>query len=304
MKTLIRCSVCCLALSSNVHAITAGSVDADNTHSSVGYTFTGTSLGSVVALDPYWVLTAAHVVEAGTLFLVVGDPNTGAEGLYLPGQVIIHPDYVAGEFHDDLALINLSAVTPIEPVPGIVDASFATLSNVDLASGLPATATLTGYGLTQVDGIFDPNAAILRRIGVAAIDPVGPTPPPPFDPGFPFDCSLPMLLCTYGTTGGAPGDSGGAMWLDYGGDPVVAAIMSFVFDENDLLEPPDPPGVPEPPNWNDGYWTVGTSVAYYQDWIRSHVPNALFGGAPVPIPAAFWLFGSALLALGAIRQRR
>jgi hypothetical protein len=107
-----------------------------------------------------------------------------------------------------------------------------------------------------------------------------------------------MLLCTYGTSGGAPGDSGGAMWLDYGGDPVVAAIMSFVFDESDLLAPP------ESPNWDDGYWTVGTSVAYYRDWIQSHVPDALFGGAPVPAPAAFWLFGSALLALGAIRRGR
>ena len=105
-----------------------------------------------------------------------------------------------------------------------------------------------------------------------------------------------MLLCTYGASGGAPGDSGGAMWLDYGGGPVVAAIMSFVFYENDLRDPP------EAPDWNDGYWTVGTSVAYYQDWIRSYVPNALVGGAPVPIPAAFWLFGSALLALGAIRH--
>jgi hypothetical protein len=274
-------------------------VDGSNAYSSVGYTFTGTALGSVVAIDPYWVLTAAHVVETGTLYLVMGDPITGAEGLYLPDQVIIHPDYEPGEFHDDLALINLSVITPITPVPGVIDASFATLSNVDRNGGLPATATLTGYGLTQVDGSFDPIEPILRRIGIAATDPVGPPPlSPPFDPGFPFDCSLPMLLCTYGTSGGAPGDSGGAMWLDYGGDPVVAAIMSFVFDENDLLDPA------ETPDWSNGYWTVGTSVAYYESWIKSLVPTALFGGAPVPVPAAFWLFGSALLALGAIRHMR
>ena len=23
-----------------------------------------------------------------------------------------------------------------------------------------------------------------------------------------------------------------------------------------------------PPNWADGYWTVGTSVAAYEDWIK------------------------------------
>ena len=88
------------------------------------------------------------------------------------------------------------------------------------------------------------------------------------------------------------------MWLDYGGDPEVAAIMSFVFDENDLLDPR------QTPNWDNGYWTVGTSVAYYESWIKSHVPTARFGDAPVPIPAAFWLLGSALLALGAIRHKR
>ncbi len=299
MKRLGRCAAFSLALSSNVHAITAGTVDADNTYSSVGYTLTGTGLGSVVALDPFWVLTAAHVVETNPVLLVMGDPNTGAEGLYFFfDDVIVHPGYVAGQFHDDLALINLSAANPIEPVPGVVDASFATLSNVALHGGLPATATLTGYGLTEVDGIFDDRAPILRRIGVAATDAVGPTPPPPFDPGFPFDCSQPMLLCTHDTSGGAPGDSGGAMWLDYGGDPVVAAIMSYVFDESDLLPPP------QTPNWDDGYWTVGTSVAYYQDWIRSYVPDALFGGAPVPVPAALWLLGTALAVMGAVGRRR
>ncbi|MCG3143225.1 MAG: hypothetical protein HONDAALG_00565 [Gammaproteobacteria bacterium] len=300
MKRLVRCAAFTLALSSNVHAITVGTVDADNTYSSVGWVLTGTGLGSVVALDPFWVLTAAHVVDATDpalpLALVMGDPNTGAEEFYISDEIITHPNYVPGEFHDDLALISL--ITPIIPVPGVVDASFATLSNVALHGGLPGTATLTGYGLTQVDGSVDPNEPILRRIGVADTDPIGPTPPPPFDPGFPFDCSQPMLLCTHDTSGGAPGDSGGAMWLDYGGDPVVAAIMSYVFDENDLLPPP------QTPNWDDGYWTVGTSVAYYQDWIRSYVPDALFGGAPVPVPAALWLLGTALAVMGAVGRRR
>ncbi|MCG3201245.1 MAG: hypothetical protein NFCOHLIN_01111 [Gammaproteobacteria bacterium] len=303
MKRLIRCSACCLALGSNAHAIVLGTVDADNTYSSVGYTLTLTGLGSVVALDPLWLLTAAHVVEGGDpLLLVMGDPNTDvddAEGLYpFFDDVIVHPDYEDGQFHGDLALIKLNEANPIIPIPGVFDASFATLSNVGLHGGLPGTATLTGFGLTAVDGTVGPREPILRRIGVADTDPVGPAPPPPFNPGFPIDCSQPMLLCTYGTSGGAPGDSGGAMWLDYGGDPVVAAIMSYVFDESDLTRPPGTP------NWDDGYWTVGTSVAYYQDWIRSYVPDALFGGAPVPVPAAFWLFGSALLALGAIRHER
>jgi hypothetical protein len=88
--------------------------------------------------------------------------------------------------------------------------------------------------------------------------------------------SAPALM----VMGGAPGDSGGAMWLDYGEGEIVAGINSFIFDENVLLNPP------ETPDWTDGYWTVGTSTAYYQDWITSHVPTARFGGSPVPIPPA------------------
>jgi hypothetical protein len=286
MKAIIRYCFLYLALTSNAQAIVLGTVDASNTYSSVGYTIgTGGTLGGVVALNSEWLLTAAHVVDEAPTFIIMGDPNTGAEGVYFfIEQVIVHDNYVSGELHDDLALIKLSAIDPIIPIPGLVDASFATLSNVDLSLGLPATATLTGYGLTAVDGTFDPNDPILRRFGVADTDPFGP-PAPSFDPGFPYDCSLAMFLCTFDTTGGAPGDSGSAMWLDYGGGEVVAGINSFIFDENDLLNPP------ETPDWSDGYWTVGTSIAYYEDWITGYVPTAMFGGPPVPIPGDINLDG-------------
>ena len=299
MKAIIRYFLLYLSLTSNVHAIVFGTNDADNIYSSVGYSLgTGGALGSVVALDPYWVLTAAHVVEDPPAFLIMGDPYTGAEGIYfLIDQVITHSNYVSGEFHDDLALIKLSTADPIVPTPGVVDASFATLSNVSLSSDLPSTATLTGYGVTSVDGTLGETDPILRRYGVAATDPFGPL-TPPVDPGFPYDCSLAMWLCTYGTTGGAPGDSGGAMWLDYGGGEVVAGITSFIFDENDLLNPP------EAPDWSDGYWTVGTSTAYYEDWINGYVPTAMFGSSPVPTPPTVWLLGSGLLGLIGIARRK
>jgi len=70
----------------------------------VGYTLaTGGASGSVVALDPYWVLTAAHVVdvpESPPAALIMGGPNpdTSAEGIYIyVDQVVLHPDYVTGE---------------------------------------------------------------------------------------------------------------------------------------------------------------------------------------------------------------
>jgi Trypsin len=142
MRAIIRCVLLCLAFTSNAHAIVLGSDDASNTYSSVGYTLTTAGgLGSVVALTPNWVLTAAHVVESDPALLVMGNPFKGTEGVYFFfDKVITHPDYVPGEFHDDLALIKLSELNPIIPTPGDVDASFATLSNVALGGGLPAPA--------------------------------------------------------------------------------------------------------------------------------------------------------------------
>jgi len=163
----------------------------------VGYTVgTAGTLGSVVAIDQNWVLTAAHVVEDQPAFLIMGDPNTpGAEGVYfLIEQVIPHHNYIPGEFHDDLALIKLSVADTINP--SLVDASFATLSNVDPSGGLPGTATLAGDGLTEIGGTIDPDAPILRHSGAANMDPLGPL-TPPVDPGFPYDCSLAMLQYGY-----------------------------------------------------------------------------------------------------------
>jgi hypothetical protein len=302
MKAIVRCFITYLILNNTAQAIVLGENDMFNRYSSVGYTLTtGGGLGSVVALDPNWVLTAAHVVQSDPALLVMGDSFAGTEGVYFFfEQVIIHPDYVPGEFHDDLALIKLSPVDPINPTPGVIDASFATLSNVALDGSLPATATLAGYGLTAVDGTFDPTDPIVRRdvtVATDAADPFLTLGLPAFDPGFPYDCSNAALLCTYGTAGGAPGDSGGAMLLDYGGGPVVAGIMSLLFDESDL----DPT---QALDWTNGYWTVGMSTAYYKDWIMSQVPTAMFGSTPVPIPSVVWLFASGVLGMIAFARRR
>ncbi len=140
MKTITRCVLFYLAVSSNVHAIVLGSEDTSNIYSSVGYTLTDSGLGSVVVLDSNWVLTAAHVVESAPALMVLGDADAGTEGIYfLFDEVITHPNYVSGQFHDDLALIRLSDFDPIIPQPGVIDVSFATLSNVDLSGSLPQT---------------------------------------------------------------------------------------------------------------------------------------------------------------------
>ncbi len=338
MKSIIRLLVLYLALSSAAHAIVDGAIDVNNTYSSVGYTGTlGGAFGSLVAIDSSWVLTAAHVVAVDVptgvlnppvdspVFMVLGNPQQadpfgpGEQFFIFFDEVIIHPNYVSGEFHDDLALIKVSQTIPdtdaIDLASGL-EASFATLSNVDLDFTspdflpLPAATTITGYGQLTVGG--DPQAGdILRYQGDAvtyAGDPFVTLGAPFVDPGFPYDCSQAMMLCTYSTgappgsnAGGAPGDSGGAMFVDYGGGDVVAGINSFIFDENDI----DPN---EELNWENGYWTVGTSTAFYEGWIRGVVEGdggtVNFGAAPVPLPPAIYLFVAGLIGVMGITRRR
>ncbi len=332
MKLILRLCIVYLAMNASAHAVVNGEVDVGNVYSSVGYVF-GTSemsgaFGSVVAIDSQWVLTAAHVVDTlpsppvgGNPLLILGDPVAGTEGIYgFPfalEEIILHPDYVPGELHDDIALIRMSSLDPIVPTPGLIDTSFATLSNVDLDPTspdfmtLPGTSRISGYGVTDVDAAPDPTAPFLRRFGDAPTysgDPFATLGVPFTDPGFPSGCMSAMLLCTYSTgappgtsAGGAPGDSGGAVWLDYGGGEIVAAINSFIFDENDI-----DPSIPL--DWTDGYWTVGTSTAYYEDWIRDVVEGAggsvRFGAAPVPIPPAIYLFVAGLIGVAGISRRR
>ena len=83
MRAIIRYFLIYMALTSNVHAIVFGTDDVLNTYSSVGYTITTAGgLGSVVALDQNWILTAAHVVESDPALLVMGDSFSGTEGVY------------------------------------------------------------------------------------------------------------------------------------------------------------------------------------------------------------------------------
>ena len=79
MKATMRYCLLFLVLTSNAHAVSVGVVDELNDYSSVGFTIgTGGSLGSVVALDSQWLLTAAHVVDSPPAFVIMGDPNTVA----------------------------------------------------------------------------------------------------------------------------------------------------------------------------------------------------------------------------------
>ena len=125
-------------------------------------------------------------------------------------------------------------------------------------------------------------------------DPFATVGVPPFPTVFPTECGDGAIHCVYGA-GGAPGDSGGGVFVDSVDGEVVTAINSFIFDENDL----DPT---RPLDWSDGYWTVGTSVAAYEAWIKAPQAGVFTGAnfsaaAFVPLPASIWLLGSSLLGL-------
>lgn len=318
MKLIVRSLLLYLVLHSSTYAIVGGTASGISEYDSVGsianFTATGIGIGSFVAISPSWVLTAAHVVDVpGTLILTVG--VGAAEVNYIGESAIFHPAYDVGEFHDDLALVKVFLE---DIMPSVHPTSFATLSNVPLipSSIIPTTTTISGWGQESVLG--DPPDAFSRHhvssntyIGDPFATAGFPPPPlsPPADPfDFPTDCGGGSILCTYDATGGAPGDSGGAMFLDVTEDgidnPVVAAINSFVFDELDLdgIEATEA-------DFMGNYWTVGTSIAPYESWIRSIVEasgeTVNFGSAsPVPLPPALYLFGAGLLGVAGMSRRR
>jgi hypothetical protein len=310
MKAIARILLLLGALSSNAHAVVMGNLAGIDDYSSVGSVISGGGgLGSFVAISDLWVLTAAHVVDSSdSALLVGGHPNAPPVGLHLGGEafflfvddIIIHPGYTVNEFHDDLALIKLSDVNPILPTDQSM--SFATFSSVPLPGTLPVNATVTGYGQEEI-GVEQ--TEFNRRSGSVptdTADPFATVGVTPFPTIFPTDCGGGAIHCVYGTVGGAPGDSGGGMFANTAGGPVVTAINSFIFDENDL----DPNILLD---WTDGYWTVGTSVAAYEDWIKNPETGVFTGAnfssaAFVPLPPAIWLLGSSIFGLIAVARKK
>ena len=131
--------------------------DGDNTQQLCGCT----------AIDPFWVMTAAHCVDElrslGSYKLVFGasDLANYSDGLvYYPQTVIIHPNYsiLYDDFYSDIALIQLS--TPLPPWITPVQ-----LNDSDTLE-LPGTqATIAGWGRTS----FDENDTTMLQSGEVSL---------------------------------------------------------------------------------------------------------------------------------------
>jgi len=226
--------------------------------------------GTLVARD--WILIAGHCTLAPDLTAVLGDGRS-----FSVAEVVVHPDYEPNQVSmDDLALLRLDL-----PVSGLTP---AVRYRGDDEIGHVATSV--GYGATG-DGLIGVVAdGGTRRAGRNVIDSedflfgtedtLMTDFDNPLDPGFSLIGDATPLDLEYLP---APGDSGGSMFIDVGGQTMLAGVHTAV----GLLG--------RIPNH---FFTYGDvllfeRVSRYNDWIDGVIPE------PSPI---------ALLAVGALFKLR
>ncbi len=84
-------------------------------------------------INPDWVLTAAHCMLARSttdMSVIIGETNIdeGMSGQEAISQIVVHPDYDANTFENDIALLKLASPSQLEPlelIDRVADASLA-----------------------------------------------------------------------------------------------------------------------------------------------------------------------------------
>ena len=252
----------------------------------VGKVFAGTSAGSgTVIANGWWVLTAAHVVfgvPVSSVSFQIGAATYNAQNVY------IYPGY-SGITHD-IALIELNA-----PVAGVTPAQIYTGTNEIGKQGHSVGYGLTGTGTTGfINNTYGTKRAMRNIIDLiifpdGTINPNGTILLSDFDsPGGTNNSlgsgSSPTPLDLEGM--GAPGDSGGPVFILEGGVWYIAGVHSFIGD----LGPPAGNGQADA---RYGDILGSTRVSSYAGWINSVVPE----------PASMTALAIGLIGLLARRRR-
>jgi len=256
----------------------------------VGKVFTSTSAGSgTVIANGWWVLTAAHVVAGAPVSSI--SFQIGAF-TYTAQNVFIHPSYPGGPLPTaDIALIELNA-----PVVGVTPAQIYTGTNEIGKHGHSVGYGLTGTGTTGfINNTYGTKRAMRNVIDLiilpdGTINPNGTILLSDFDSPAGTNNSLgpwgssPTPLDLEGM--GAPGDSGGPVFILDSGNWYIAGVHSFISDLG-------PPAGNNQADARYGDILGSTRVSSYAGWINSVVPE----------PASMTALAIGLIGLLARRRR-
>lgn len=295
-----------LSLAAPAHALVGGSVDANlatSPFAGTGALIVNGGTFSGVLLDPWHVLTAAHVVAGQSAGSILFQLNAGSPETLAAAAVTLHPGYSGtvpgndGVWHDDLAIVRLA--TPASSASGYA---------LYTGSAVGQTLTLAGYGGIGdgTTGVSQGANANLKHTGRNRIDLLlqdddgsssdevfifdfdGPTAASNvFGPNTPANLTLGANV----EAQFAGGDSGSPVFVQENGVWKIAGVANFNGSTTGL------PGS----NVLFGAIGGGSLVAPYADWITQTVTT------PVP-EADTWamlLVGLGLVGfMGARRARQ
>ncbi len=205
-----------------------------------------------------WVLTAAHIFD--------GIANPGGAvvigaAFSMAAEVIINPGWSEGQYTqgNDLALVRISS-----PFLNVTPAQIYSGSNELGQVGTGVGYGRSGTGLTG--GLFGVSGT--KRAGTNVIDALGSDRGwnesimiTDFDrPDFPNFSTYGSAIPTDLEYQVAPGDSGGALYIQENGQYLLAGVTSFInaIDGN--------------PNGSYGDMSAYTRVSDYSNWINSIIP--------------------------------
>lgn len=206
-------------------------------------------------INSEWVLTAAHCIGSGTIYIAAGvyNRNTStAANTFVVQNRYVHPGYSSVSSGNDIALLRLSSSVPTS----LVDV-YAQLPSVSVDSTYAGTGDLVkviGWGTTSSGGS---QSTILREVFV-------PVTSEAVCNNAYGSIDYDTQVCAGYTNGGrdsCQGDSGGPLLFTQGGQDYVAGVVSF----GNGCALPNFPG-------------VYTRTAGFLNWIASYVDVDTGGG--------------------------